>query len=88
MKLDSIPRISGAGFHALFDGREMIGVTAYAVDDAALQEQLPEAHKLILRAAKGARGTSSAFVITDPPPLPEGVDPAALTVALTFVKEA
>ena len=87
MNLAALPRISGAGFHALFDGEPLIGVTAYVVDDAELQALLPEAYETIKRASHGVPGQSRAFVITDPPPLPEGVDPAALTVALTFVKD-
>ncbi len=87
MHLDSLPRISGAGFHALFDGEDLVAVAAYVVDDAALQAALPEARETIKRASHGVPGRSRAFVIIDPPPLPEGVDPAALTVALTFVKD-
>ena len=87
MKLAALPRISGAGFHALFDGRKLIAVQAHVVDDAALQVLLPKARRIILRRSHGAPGLSQAFVITDPPPLPEGIDPAALTVALTFVKD-
>lgn len=87
MNLAAIPRISGAGFHALFDGQSIVGVAAHVVDDAELQAVLPEAREKIKRASRGGPGRSYAFVITDPPPLPERVDPAALTVALTFVKD-
>lgn len=87
MNLAALPRISGAGFHVLFDGEALVAVELHVVDDAALQAALPEARALIVEAAGTDKGRSNAFVITDPPPLPEGVDPAALTVALTFVKD-
>lgn len=93
MNLAALPRVTGAGFHALFMGADLIAVQLHVVDDAALQAALPRAGRMIRRELlrrgdkKDTPGRSAAFVITDPPPLPEGIDPKALTVALTFVKD-
>ena len=87
MNLAALPRISARGFHALFDGEPLVAVELHVVDDDALQAALPEARALIVAEAGTDKGRSAAFVITDPPPLPKGADPAALTVALTFVKD-